>query len=121
MNKAVKEVLKDQIRRIDVPYVFYNKKGCRYQSPIRSFRTALKKAKIRDFTFHDLRHTFGSHLAMAGKDLRTIQELMRHKDPRMTIRYTHLSPGHMAQAVNDLDEILSGPRSAQKLHNRKKL
>jgi site-specific recombinase XerD len=57
---------------------------------------------------------------MMGKDVRTIQELMRHKEVRMTIRYTHLSPGHMTQAVNDLDEILSGPSTAQKLHNRKK-
>jgi site-specific recombinase XerD len=67
-----------------------------------------------------VRHTFGSHLAVMGKDLRTNQELMRHKDIRMTIGYTHRSPGHMAQAVNDLDEALSDSASAQKLHNRKK-
>jgi integrase len=121
MNEAVQEALMSQIRRLDTPYVFYNKKGQRNKTLDRVFKTALRKAKIRDFTFHDLRHTFGSQLAMAGKDLRTIQGLMGHKNPSMTIRYTHFSPGHMAQAVNGLDEILSSFRSAQKLHNSKKM
>lgn len=36
---------------------------------------------------------------MAGADLRTVQELMGHKDITMTLRYSHLSPGHLREAV----------------------
>jgi integrase len=85
-------------------YVFCNEKGKRLRSVKRSFGTALKKAGIKDFTFHDLRHTFGSHMVMAGVDLPTIKELLGHKDIKMTLRYSHLSPGHKRDAV----ELLTG-------------
>ncbi len=61
--------------------------------------------EIKDFRFHDLRHTFASHLAMKGWNLRTIQSLLGHKDPRMTQRYSHLSQEHLAEAVKSLDQI----------------
>jgi integrase len=71
-----------------------------------AFRRACKRAKVTNFRFHDLRHTFGSYLAMAGYNQRTIQELMGHKDPRMTVIYTQLSEQHKRQAIEGLDEIL---------------
>ena len=48
---------------------------------------------------HTLRHTFASRLAMAGVDLRTIQELGGWHSLQMVERYSHLSPNHKAQAV----------------------
>jgi len=66
------------------------------------FEAAVKRAGIRDFHWHDLRHTFGSRLAMAGVGLRTIQELMGHKTIQMTCRYAHLSPQHQLAAVEKL-------------------
>jgi hypothetical protein len=68
----------------------------------RVFRPALRAAKIRDFSWHDLRHTFASRLAMAGVDVRTIQELLGHRTLAMTLRYAHLSPAHKRAAVNHL-------------------
>jgi len=59
----------------------------------RSFVTALDRVKIADFYPHDLRHTFASHLIMAGFDLVAVKELLGHKDIKMTLRYTHLVPG----------------------------
>jgi site-specific recombinase XerD len=44
--------------------------------------------------WHDLRHTYGSHLAMRGVPLKVIQELMGHATIDMTMRYAHLGPGH---------------------------
>jgi len=41
---------------------------------------------------HTLRHTFASHLAMAGTPIYTLQKLMNHKDIKMTLRYAKLSP-----------------------------
>jgi len=60
-----------------------------------AFRRAVKRAGIRDFRFHDRRHCFASHLTMQGTNLRTIMDLMGHKDMRMTIMYSHLSPEHL--------------------------
>ena len=67
--------------------------------------TALKKAKIENFRFHDLRHTFWSRLGMAGVDIRTIQELMGHEDITMTMRYSHPTPEHKKNGVKVLDRV----------------
>jgi hypothetical protein len=70
-----------------------------------AFKSACKAATIRDFRFHDLRHTFASRLVMAGVDLVTVKELLGHKNLAMTNRYTHLAQGHKAQAVAKLGEL----------------
>ncbi len=51
------------------------------------------------FPWHDLRHTFASRLVMAGVDLRTVQELMGHKNITMTVRCAHLAPAHQREAI----------------------
>jgi integrase len=56
-----------------------------------------------DVTFHDLRHTFASRLVMAGVDLPTVQAFLGHKTIAMTMRYTHLAPGHKRTAIAVLD------------------
>jgi integrase len=56
-------------------------------------------------TFHTLRHTFGSWLAMRGIPIKTIQELMGHKDISMTMRYAHLTENTKIEAVNVLNGL----------------
>jgi integrase len=56
---------------------------------------------------HDLRHTYGSYLAMAGIDLLTIKNLMGHRDIQSTQIYAHLSPDHLAQAQTKLANALN--------------
>ena len=74
--------------------------------PMFSLKTAWKKiataAKLRGFTFHDLRHSFASKLVQAGVDLNTVRELLGHRDIKMTLRYAHLHPEHHAAAVAKL-------------------
>ena len=72
------------------------------------FVDALKRAKIRNFHFHDLRHTFASNLAMGGCDLATLKELLGHKAVSMTLRYSHLSGEHKKTAVKILDAPVNG-------------
>ena len=64
-----------------------------------AFGRACRAAGISNFHWHDLRHTFASHLVMAGVDLRTVQELLGHKTLETTLRYSHLAPAHKATAV----------------------
>jgi len=88
-------------------FVFHEKDGKPYDSVKRSFKTACDDAKITDFHFHDLRHTFASQLVMAGVDLTTLKELLGHKDIKMTLRYAHLAPSHKLRAVELLDSQIS--------------
>jgi len=96
----------------DVPgdgYVFcQGGSGIPYKSVRKSFITATKAAGIDDFKFHDLRHTFASHLVMKGVGIATVKELLGHKTLAMTIRYSHLSDAHKKNAVNLVAESLNG-------------
>ena len=84
------EVLRTLPRHVESLYVFCDQQGQPYQRIVKGFRQACKRAGISDFRFHDLCHTFASHLVMRGVPLRTMQELVGHKTGQMTLRYTHL-------------------------------
>ncbi|HHT9126695.1 MAG TPA: tyrosine-type recombinase/integrase [Candidatus Brocadiia bacterium] len=86
-------------------YVFTNGHGRPFVDIKKGFASALKRAGIEDFRLHDLRHTFGSHLVMQGVDLRTVQQVMGHKEIKMTMRYSHLSPEYVQEAMERLDNV----------------
>lgn len=67
------------------------------------WKCLLKKCNIKNFRFHDLRHTFASWLAIKGISLYTIKELLGHKTIEMTQRYAHLSPDVRFNAVEQLN------------------
>ncbi len=67
---------------------------------------AVRDAKIRPaFRLYDLRHTFGSRMAMAGVDLPTLKELMGHSTITTTMRYIHPTPEHKRAAVDKLERF----------------
>jgi len=70
-----------------------------------AFESALRRAGIQDFRFHDLRHTFASHAIMRGASLKEVQEVLGHKTMTMTLRYAHLSQEHKKRAVNLLNGL----------------
>lgn len=84
-------------------YVFPGRKpGERLDDIKKAWLPVVKAAKLSNFRFHDLRHTFASKLVMAGEHLNTVRELLGHADPKMTLRYAHLAPEHKAAAVAKL-------------------
>lgn len=56
----------------------------------KSWHNVLKKAEIKDFSFHDLRHNFGTAMAHKGALSIEIQTALGHKTLQMVERYTHL-------------------------------
>src|SRR5262245_60562526 len=115
MNDTVRALLRSLPSRLKSPWVFPSATG---ETPLdarnyikRVFEPALRQARIEDFRWHDLRHTFASRLVMKGVDLRTVQELMGHKTMAMTLRYSHLSPGHQLAAVQRLNAAPTDTRT----------
>jgi site-specific recombinase XerD len=86
-------------------WVFLNAQRERLTGPRYWFEPALRDARIQNFHWHDLRHSFASRLRMAGVDLGTIQELMGHKSIQMTMRYAHLAPTYQLAAVERLTDV----------------
>jgi len=74
----------------------------------RAWRAALKEAKIEDFRFHDLRHTSGTYMLLAGTDVRLVQELLGHSAIRTTQKYTHILNQSKLNASKELASMLTG-------------
>jgi len=103
MNRQLTAILKNvKDKKQPGEYVF-SIKGKPFGKVDRAWWKALKESGIENFRFHDMRHTFGSRLGMAGVDIKTIQELMGHKDITMTMRYSHPTPEHKKRAVEILE------------------
>jgi len=105
MNSVVREALHTikRERKVLAPFVFCSPEGKYLHNFERHWRSALTAARIPNFRFHDLRHTFASRLAMTpGVDLYTVQRAGGWKTPIMVQRYAHLSPDHIRAAVEKL-------------------
>ncbi len=93
-----------KITKLKSDYVFCRLDG----TPIKNFNKAwwnvLKIAGIRDFHFHDLRHTFCSNLLLSGANLKDVKEMIGHNDITMTDRYSHLSGNHKLRLQEQLAE-----------------
>ena len=75
---------------------------------MKGFTAAVKRAGIKDFHFHDLRHTFASHYLMEGGDLKTLQVLLGHKSIVTTAKYAHFVQQHLAKEIKRLDKLFGG-------------
>jgi integrase len=108
LNDAAMEVLKARARARDISnnLVFHSASG----TPIiannlrRAFYSATKKAKITNFHWHDLRHTFATRLIQAGVDIYTVQRLGRWRNISMVMRYAHHYPESLRAGIKVLDK-----------------
>jgi integrase len=112
MNETLRSLLSKVLASHPHPWVFPNTKGT---GPLnaqnfynRVFKPALGRAGIKNFKFHDFRHTFASRLVMQGRSLYEVKELLGHKRESTTHRYAHLAPDRLREAVNSLVKAPTG-------------
>jgi len=63
---------------------------------------------LEDFTFHDLRHTFASYMAMDGATLIEIADALGHLTLNMVMRYSHLTEEHSSKVVQSKLDFYGG-------------
>ncbi|EDP75360.1 site-specific integrase [Hydrogenivirga sp. 128-5-R1-1] len=114
MNATVKKLLQG-LERKEHGYIFTNRFGLPYKyedkTYRRVFKTACEKAGIKDFRFHDLRHTFASWVAMNSKDIYAVQNLLGHSSPSVTKRYAHLTDDYLRSVVESVPNFGSSSAS----------
>ena len=99
LNKALKENLLTSKSE----YVFTNPETNKpYIDIKKAFSTVLKKANIKKFRFHDLRHTVATRMVESGADLVVVQEILGHSNIQTTMRYAHPVPENKKRAIDSL-------------------
>ncbi len=109
VNAKTLEVLKARakVRSLKSDYVFFNGADNRMDARdlLRVFYPVMRKAEVKNFRFHDLRHTFATRLVQAGVDIYTVQKLGRWKTISMVMRYAHHHPESLRAGVEILDRV----------------
>lgn len=104
LSKTAVVILREQIGKHPVNVFTYFGKPIK-QVNTKAWRSALKRAGIVDFRWHDLRHTWASWHVQAGTPLHVLQELGGWESVEMVRRYAHLSSEHLAEYVDRLSAI----------------
>jgi site-specific recombinase XerD len=111
LNRIALDILKkkaeEKVLSIKNDLVFVSNAGTKInkRNLTRAFVLALKRAMVKDFTFHCLRHTFATRLAQNGVDIYKIAKLLGHKDLKMTQRYSHHCPDSLRDGVEILEKF----------------
>ena len=97
-----------RVRRIDSNLLFARSDGKKPFELKKPWKRAIKDAEIKNFRFHDLRHSAASYLAMNGASLAEIAEVLGHKTLSMVKRYSHLSEQHTVGVVEKMNKKIFG-------------
>lgn len=97
----VAELLREhgKVRRLGNDLIFASDNPSEVWNFDKHWYAALEAAKIKDFRFHDLRHTAASYLAMSGATIPEIAAVLGHRTLQMVKRYAHLSDQHTGEVV----------------------
>lgn len=117
INQTVQDLLREKmrVRALKNNLVFNNQTymGIKGSDLNYAFRSVIRRAKIVDFHFHDLRHTFATRLVQAGVDLYKVSRLLGHRSITMTQRYAHHYPESLRDGVKLLDQRGKSTKIAQ--------
>lgn len=104
LPKQLLPILKAQKKHSCSDYVVSaNDKPISVRSYQRSFELLLKKLKITHKGFHSLRHTFATRALECGMDVKTLSEILGHKNPAVTMnRHAHSLMAHKQEIMNML-------------------
>jgi integrase len=91
-------------------YIFPSRQGTKKRPYLFDLRKTLNRicafAGINDFTTHSLRHTYATWALASGTPLPTLQRLLGHESPLMTMRYSHVSAHDMATATENFAALI---------------
>ena len=104
LNNEVVILLRQQIGKHETRVFTYLDKPVN-KCNTKAWRNALVKAGIKDFRWHDLRHTWASWHVQNGTPIHVLQELGGWSDIRMVQRYAHLAPEHLSKYADSLCEL----------------
>ncbi len=114
INDTLLQVLKDVPRWDDCEYVFANPDThTRWVDSKVAWAYTIRRSKVKNFRFHDLRHTFASRLVQSDVQIQAVQELLGHATLEMTQRYAHLAPGDLRRAVDILSHKITTQPATQ--------
>ncbi|MCE9553247.1 MAG: site-specific integrase [Planctomycetes bacterium] len=82
-----------------------------FHHPYGGWYAALERSGLTDVVIHDLRHTFASRLVQKGVPLLAVSKLLGHSSLTMTMRYAHLAPDNLDDAIDRLDDPPPKPPS----------
>ena len=105
VGHALELLLKHEQEKPKSEFLFPSKVDVNKPMDLRKpWHTAILKAEIENFRFHDLRHSAASYLAMNGATLTEIAEILGHKTMQMVRRYSHLSESHITNVVSSMND-----------------
>ena len=104
LNATALEILRK--RKESAGRYVFEYRGEPIESVKKSLATAASDAGLVGVTAHTLRHTCAAWLVQAGVPLRTVRDILRHKDIKTTMIYAHLSPENVREGVAMLDGSL---------------
>ncbi len=107
--KQLIPILKSKKQKHKIKYVIEeNGKMITIRSYQRSFALLLKKLNISHKGFHSLRHTFATRALESGMDVKTLSEILGHKNATITLnRYVHSLMEHKQEMMNRLGKMLN--------------
>jgi len=105
LSEGAKTILRSLDSFLSSPWVFSNANNPEKPRSAQffvnnSFTPSLRKAGISGACWHTLRHTAASQRVLAGVDLYAVKEILGHRDVETTLRYAHLRPDYLQEAVN---------------------
>lgn len=103
LNQTALEILNQLSTQGKFEYLFINRlTGMPYRNIHKVWNRLREKAGLKHLRFHDLRHNHASIMVNNGISLYSVQQILGHSDPKVTMRYAHLSTKTLQEASNSV-------------------